>query len=1117
MAPPSPTATPAAHPAERALLAKKLGAVFLPERVVRRVIKEHRQIGGIGFQVPHGHCYSLPIWALKKIVAKDELGELDEGHDAVLILPSVTGEDDAAALVAVWRAAFHASVHRALEARIMAGELPPAAVRARIHALGQTEFDEIRYVLVEDDLLLPPHDDTEAYIEFAATYLEQHHFAPDMLLRTFPGLRDASALVTRTLARDIDADALLAACQPEGAPSTEDLWARVSEPPSSRAAIPVAPVAHSQRDVVDPGADIALAQGNAIRSLIYRVRAKGTEVAVQRELVDFCNRLSAAVVWVQAPTASWAEVLLPVLHHTRTVLGVPWNAEARILFDLQKACVDYEREREALGVVEWALSMGKVPVRRPLPAERDVRIAGHVLAALDKVPKTRLPEEPRQTLVTFLVALAGHAEQNVRSSLAPRLEAALDAVGLSAHDVTERAARRKLVDELLDQILKNRFIDFGQVRDSLSRNNIKLPDISADELVHGDALLRMDRLLARELDGVYRPGEIYLRSLQKLSSLGFGSRIGRFLSLYLLLPAVAAYVVLAGLEHTVGLLLVKLFGFRHVAYASTIPLVCGTVLAFALIHSATVRRAALALWRGVLVVLRAVFITVPLWLWHHDIVQNLLRTEGIRQFARFVLKPAALAGLVTLVALPFAKPALTRAIVFGAAFLVGNVLFNSTWGRALEEAFTDWSIRSFRQLHRKLLPGIFRLIVALFKRGLEVVERFIYFVDEKLIFRQGESRATFYAKAMLGIFWFFTTYLIRIYVNLLIEPEVNPIKHFPVVTVAAKIMIPFTEQIHSALMKPLAPVFGVLIAESIAAPTIFVLPGFFGFLVWELKENWRLYRMNRHTFLQPAVIGSHGETMVQFMKPGLHSGTIPKVYSKLRRASRKLDRSALKHTEALRAVEGAIRKFIERELIFLLTESPAWAAGPLSLGKVELSSNRVRVELYCERVSSEPAVIVFDEQSGYLLSQVPSLGFIAKLNIVDRIVIENGLAGLYKMAGVDLVREQVSQLLDGAAYDIGDDGLVVWPDASYRNEVVYDLAGHGATARPRVKSGNIPLPDALPLSRLVFAKQDVAWASWVAAFATREDPPRRLNQGPSLFASGQTEASFDRALTLKRL
>ena len=69
--------------------------------------------------------------------------------------------------------------------------------------------------------------------------------------------------------------------------------------------------------------------------------------------------------------------------------------------------------------------------------------------------------------------------------------------------------------------------------------------------------------------------------------------------------------------------------------------------------------------------------------------------------------------------------------------------------------------------------------------------------------------------------------------------------------------------------------------------TIFFLPGIFGFLVWELKENWRLYRANRAPDLKPVVIGSHGETMLRLLRPGFHSGTVPKLYAKLRRAQRK--------------------------------------------------------------------------------------------------------------------------------------------------------------------------------------------------------------------------------------
>ena len=47
-------------------------------------------------------------------------------------------------------------------------------------------------------------------------------------------------------------------------------------------------------------------------------------------------------------------------------------------------------------------------------------------------------------------------------------------------------------------------------------------------------------------------------------------------------------------------------------------------------------------------------------------------------------------------------------------------------------------------------------------------------------------------KGLSAFVWFFVTYLVRIYVNLLIEPQVNPIKHFPVVTVSHKIILPMS-------------------------------------------------------------------------------------------------------------------------------------------------------------------------------------------------------------------------------------------------------------------------------------------------------------------------------------
>ena len=68
------------------------------------------------------------------------------------------------------------------------------------------------------------------------------------------------------------------------------------------------------------------------------------------------------------------------------------------------------------------------------------------------------------------------------------------------------------------------------LRDTLSRSQLKLPDLGGvGELLLGDRLIRANRGLAVVLDGVYRRGEVYLRWLQRLSSLAFGTAVGRFL------------------------------------------------------------------------------------------------------------------------------------------------------------------------------------------------------------------------------------------------------------------------------------------------------------------------------------------------------------------------------------------------------------------------------------------------------------------------------------------------------------------------------------------------------------------------------------------------------------
>jgi len=248
-------------------------------------------------------------------------------------------------------------------------------------------------------------------------------------------------------------------------------------------------------------------------------------------------------------------------------------------------------------------------------------------------------------------------------------------------------------------------------------------------------------------------------------------------------------------------------------------------------------------------------------------------------------------------------------------------------------------------------------------------------------------------------------------------------------------------------------------------------------------------------------IGQHGETMAAFMKPGFHSGTIPKLYSKLRRASSLREGSVVRHRAALHHVEESIRRFAERELVPLLAEGRAWTAGPVQISQVDVASNRVRLEIVCAKAPSRAAKIAFDEQSGWLIASVADRGFIDVLDERERIAFENALVGLYKMAGVELVREQIADVIGTLPYDITDQGLIVWPDRSYRTAVRYGLLSRGKTIHAAIRVGLGALPASIPSSRIFFRDQKVLWTTWVDAWAPREAVPPRLASGALLFGA----------------
>src|SRR5262249_15110379 len=240
-----------------------------------------------------------------------------------------------------------------------------------------------------------------------------------------------------------------------------------------------------------------------------------------------------------------------------------WPVAARLLFDLQKVCVDHERGIYAVDLVEWALSWGKRPIKRPLPNQREVLIVKHLRKALHRLARVRVTDPERHRLPSLLRAAIRRSEIRLRDRFRPLITGAFDKVGMIPRNYPEQVGRAKLTEELLDRITERGYFNIGDLRDAISRNSLKLPDLNGlGEFFTGDRLLRINHEFSVVLDGVYHRGEVYMRWLQKFSSLAFGTRLGRFLTRYLALPFGGSFVLLKGVQEMSNETIGELTGYH---------------------------------------------------------------------------------------------------------------------------------------------------------------------------------------------------------------------------------------------------------------------------------------------------------------------------------------------------------------------------------------------------------------------------------------------------------------------------------------------------------------------------------------------------------------------------
>jgi hypothetical protein len=1081
---------------EQAAAAVDRSALLVPARIVRRVLRHDRGLSETGLKVPHRKTYFISASKLAEIVDPAEVGlrSFADLADQLILLARPEPEQLTAttrhrALLKYWRLLFHARTHIELDRAVVEERLTDTMVRERFAALGPTAFDEIRLVLKQENLLLPPVSELSIYIEFVAVYQELKYFSPRLLADYFPSLPD-HATVDRIVGPEFDAAHWFAATRLPGSPEPHEQTIDDEETLTERQADPQATNPRQQSDRLFARlmklADRAQGRGNDVGSAVMRwwaalrigpKLAKSAREEAKNDIRRLSFRIGRALGSDDAERTDWSHLLIELLPPATRGL---WTYERRFLYDLQKACVDHEQGVFELDLRSWLLSRGKRPLRRELPNQREVLIVKHLRTALKKLSTVRVAADTRRRLGKLLHAAVERAEHRVREQLRPKLEGAFDEVGLIPNNRPENVARRKLIEELLDRTVERGFLNMGDLRDAVSRNNLKLRDITTwQEAWTGDEALRADKALAQRLDGVYRAGEMYRRIPQWLSSVAFGTKYGRLFTRYAVIPFGGAYMLLEFFQHLLHWPLEKA-GFPGVNLRNQwmILLVGSFILG---LYSPVFRAAVVEGLRKAWSLVVEVCMRLPQRLMQLDWVRQFVASRAYRLLRQFVFKPLVttlgLAAMVSLLQWRFISWT-----TLGGLFLFANLLINSRVGRQVDEVVTDLAARSWHHFRIRILGAMISAVMEFFHEALEWMERILYAVDEWLRFRTGETQAATAVKAVVGFVWFFVNYVIRFCVTLLIEPQINPIKHFPVVTVSHKILLAQVPLFASWL----APSFhSEKEAYAFVISFIWLIPGIFGFLVWELKENWRLYEANRSPNLSPVIVGGHGESIVRLLRWGFHSGTVPKTFAKLRKADRKAQATGSwqgprKYHDHLEDVRIETAHFVERDFVALLAQSDSCRELRLRLTDVGLGTNHLRFTLAGEGEYAEPLVLLLAEKAGWLTARAATPAWVDRLEPHQSRALTLAIMGLFKLSGVELIYEQIDDCFapDVPPYELCEAGLLVKPDKFSDAEVLYDLR-RNPELTPLVSPATPSSLPTLDRQRLVFAAAPIRWTQWV--------------------------------------
>ena len=699
--------------------------------------------------------------------------------------------------------------------------------------------------------------------------------------------------------------------------------------------------------------------GNVVRDVVAAVkncRRTGVPIARRRRaivqrLTEQITRPLCARLNVEFQAEEWAEALFPFV--PLAAKGF-WTRAARGLYELQRLVKNTSSRVEKVNPYRWLFSFGRKSVRVELQfAEITQRLRRYQKALKHFQKSDTSPSELRQ-LSAFLEAAIRCSDRDAREAFLEPIRTEFMAAGIVPQNLAERTALAVIADELVDLVHDRGYVRFSDVRDAIARNAIKLPDLqSVVQLLTGDQLLQLDQKLGKRLRGVYKPGEIYMRFIQRGTSIAFGTWVGRMVSKYLLFPFGGAFLIVEFARYLYHES-VYFYGYLHgqVIHIDKEPLSEGgraIIIAFTigvgflllgLIHSQWIRSIAEAILDGISAVFMALFVRLPRFIWQQLLSPILYDSYVARLTEHYFLLPLLLTGVGLGIAYLNEVPRQDLSVVAGVCFVVGLVFARTPQGQQFKEVLLNAVTDTVRAIHHNLIRGLIAFIRDLFRKFQDWFDQALYSIDEWLHYKSWQSTSNLYVKVFLLVFWMPIEYTVRFAFNLLLEPQLNPLKHFPVVTVSHKLLLP---------MIPSVVQTTGLNVESVTL-IIACIPGIFGFIVWELKENWRLYESNRPKGIQPAVMGHHGETMRGYLLPRFHSGTVPKLYREIRKKLRKEARTGnpvelRDELEKLRHVRESIEDVFDREIRNLIQQTTTSFSMELEEVTVCLQSIHLRLRV----------------------------------------------------------------------------------------------------------------------------------------------------------------------------